>query len=97
MAKQMSNEVDNKNKNTPDPDRKLRIGYISQDYKVHPVGFLIRPIMEFHNRDNVEVFAYGKVSLEDPITTQIKGVVDHYREIYVKSDEEIVQIIVETM
>jgi len=80
-------------KNDPDPKRKIRIGYISPDLKTHPVGLLIRPIIEFHNRDNVEVFSYGKVSLDDAITQQIKNVSDHYRGIYGFSGEKIVKTI----
>lgn len=80
--------------NDPNPERKLRIGYISPDFEVHPVGFLIRPIMEFHNRDNVEVFAYGNVPLDDAITRQIRNASDHYLGIYGYSKQKIVDTII---
>ena len=82
-------------KNNPDPARKIRIGYISPDFRIHPVGFLIRPIMEFHNRADVEVFAYGKVSLDDSITRQIRNAADHYRGINNFSEEKTVKTILE--
>ena len=81
--------------NDPEPERKIRIGYISPDFRIHPVGFLIRPIMECHDRENVEVFAYGRVALDDALTRQIKKAADHYRGIYSLSEEERVEQILE--
>lgn len=36
----------------------LRIGYLSSDFREHAVGYLMTEVLELHNRDEVEVFAY---------------------------------------
>lgn len=37
--------------------RRLRVGYLSCDFRMHAVGMLAAPLLENHNRDKVEVFA----------------------------------------
>lgn len=39
--------------------RKLRLGYMSSDLADHPVGFVIAELIERHDRDRLEVFAYS--------------------------------------
>ena len=67
--------------NVPDPGRKLRIGYISPDFCAHPVGFFFEPLLESHNRSEVEVYGYGNVAFPDGVTEQFKNKFDHYRNI----------------
>ncbi len=47
-----------------DPDRRLRIGYLSSDYRDHPVAHLLGGLFERHDRSVVEVIAYSH-GLED--------------------------------
>jgi predicted O-linked N-acetylglucosamine transferase (SPINDLY family) len=44
---------------TPKPKSKLRIGYLSADFRRHPVASLIAELFEFHDRQAVEVCAYS--------------------------------------
>lgn len=39
--------------------RKLRVGYLSSDLGEHPVGYVIAELIERHDRDKFEVFAYA--------------------------------------
>ena len=39
----------------PDPNRPLKVGYLSPDYCNHPVGHFMAPIFSGHNRSQVEV------------------------------------------
>jgi predicted O-linked N-acetylglucosamine transferase (SPINDLY family) len=45
----------------PGPYRheRLRVGYFSADFRDHPVGHLVAPLAESHDRSRVEVFAYS--------------------------------------
>lgn len=53
---------------TPLNGRKLRVGYISGDFKVHPVGLFLRDIFAHHNSDRVEIFVYNTdVKNENPV------------------------------
>jgi protein O-GlcNAc transferase len=38
---------------------KLRIGYLSGDFRLHPLAFLITELIELHDRSQFEVFAYS--------------------------------------
>lgn len=62
-----------------DPDRKLRIGYLSGDFRTHSQAGLLRTLLEHHDRERVEVFAYASVGRPDATTDTLKGLADHWR------------------
>ncbi len=39
--------------------KRLRIGYLSMDFRVHPMAFLIQSVFKLHDRARVELFAYS--------------------------------------
>ncbi|MEE8336888.1 MAG: tetratricopeptide repeat protein [Dehalococcoidia bacterium] len=41
-----------------DPDRRLRIGYVTPGLGGHSVGYFLRPLLEAHDREAVEVTTY---------------------------------------
>src|SRR5262249_24053175 len=47
------------------PDRRLRIGYVSGDFQRHVLAHFIEPIFAHHDSQEVEVFAYSDVALPD--------------------------------
>ena len=63
--------------NDPSPDRRLRIGYVSPDFREHPVGHFMEPLIRGHNRTNVDIFCYSNALRSDAITRQIKAAADH--------------------
>lgn len=42
------------------PDRRLRVGYVSPDWREHPVGRLSEALLRHHDRDRFEVFCYSR-------------------------------------
>lgn len=54
--------------NTRDPDRRLRIGYSSSDFRRHSVAFFLEPILERHSRAEFELFCYSDVMRPDSLT-----------------------------
>ncbi|MBW8015686.1 MAG: hypothetical protein FVQ82_05830 [Planctomycetes bacterium] len=80
-------------KNDRDPDRKLRIGYISPDFRAHPVGLLIKPILDNHNRSDFEIFGYGSVGCWDHFTKTLETRFDHYRNIMGIEDMKVVEMV----
>jgi predicted O-linked N-acetylglucosamine transferase (SPINDLY family) len=64
-----------------DPKRKLRIGYVSPDFKRHSVAFFALPLMEARNRDATEVFCYSNTSTTDAITVRFQQSADHWRSV----------------
>ncbi|MBM3526072.1 MAG: hypothetical protein FJX57_24240, partial [Alphaproteobacteria bacterium] len=47
---------------------RLRIGYVSPDFRRHSVAFFLRPLLEAHDRDRVEVFLYSTGTQSDDYT-----------------------------
>lgn len=78
--------------NDRNPDRKLRIGYVSPDFRKHAVSYFLSPIYK-HDKDNFELFAYSKVDTEDAVTEDIKKYFDHWRDIKFTIDEEAADMI----
>ena len=66
--------------NNPDPGRKIRVGYVSPDFWMHPVARFMLPILEHHDRDGFEVFAYSSRHLKDGFTEECASRTDHWRE-----------------
>ena len=46
--------------NSPDPERRLKIGYVSADMRQHPVGFFFLPVISNVDRKQFEVFLLCK-------------------------------------
>ncbi|HYB08545.1 MAG TPA: tetratricopeptide repeat protein [Alphaproteobacteria bacterium] len=64
-----------------EPDRRLRIGYLSPDFRGHSVYFFLEPLLAAHDREKVEVFCYSNVKWPDRFTARLESIVDHWRAI----------------
>ncbi|MDD0843882.1 O-linked N-acetylglucosamine transferase family protein [Pseudomonas sp. Gutcm_11s] len=73
------------------PKRRLRIGYISPDFRHHVCALFIEPLMRNHDHAQVEVFAYSLVRLEDQVTERFMGYADHWRHCVGLSNELIAE------
>ncbi|MGA2585389.1 MAG: tetratricopeptide repeat protein [Tepidisphaeraceae bacterium] len=82
-----------KHANDPSPDRKLRIGYVSPDFRGHVVGWNILPLLRHHDRNSFETYCYSNVAQPDPLTEIIRGQSDHWRDIRQMNDEQAAQLI----
>ena len=65
--------------NRRDPDRRLRIGLLSADFRSHPVGrFLAGPLAAV-DRHGFDVIAYASQTTADGMTVQLRGLLDGWR------------------
>ena len=69
------------------PDRRLKIGYASPDFRDHPVGRFVVPLLEHHDHEHYEIFCYSGVKAPDELTARIRGYADQWRNIVSLSDE----------
>lgn len=67
--------------NSRDPARRLRVGYLSPDFRLHSAAFFVEPILAGHDRTHFEVFAYSDVSRPDDVSARLESVADHWRDI----------------
>jgi predicted O-linked N-acetylglucosamine transferase (SPINDLY family) len=79
--------------NSPDPNRRLRIGYVSPDFRTHSVSYFIEPILAHHDTRQVEVYCYSQTQQTDDTTKRLKNCARHWREIQGRSDAEAVDMI----
>lgn len=65
--------------NARDPERKLRVGYVSGDFHYHAVSTFLLPLLERHDRSRFETHCYSISDVADPVTRRIVDSVDHWR------------------
>ncbi|MHA1108204.1 MAG: tetratricopeptide repeat protein, partial [Alphaproteobacteria bacterium] len=66
--------------NDRDPDRRLRIGYVSPDFRNHAVSHFVEPLFAAHDRESFELFAYAQVAVSDETSDRIRQSVDGWRQ-----------------
>ena len=64
--------------NNPEPNRRLRVGYVSPDFRFCSARHFLEPLLANHDKSAVEVFAYAQLAVEDEMTAVYKGYVDHW-------------------
>lgn len=64
--------------NLPGPERRLRVGYVSPDFRRHSARHFIEPLLAHHDKEQVEVFAYAEVMVEDEHSARFRDQVDHW-------------------
>jgi protein O-GlcNAc transferase len=75
--------------NDRDAGRRLRIGYVSPDFRLHSVAYFLEPLLKAHDRQVVEVFCYAEVLRPDMVTAHLQGLADHWRPTVALSDDEL--------
>lgn len=79
--------------NTPGRERRLRIGYLSADFRTHPVAFFFGPILDGHDRQQVECYCYADVWWPDAVTEKLQALADCWRDIHRLSDEQVAAMV----
>jgi len=68
---------------------RLKIGYVSSDFREHAVGFGMSEVVELHDRSRYEVHAYYcGIAREDETRARIRAGVDRWTDISTLSDDE---------
>jgi protein O-GlcNAc transferase len=75
--------------NRPDPQRRLKIGYVSGDFRQHPVGLFLRPVLEQHDRARHEVHCYSNHRTVDYMTRLLQQTVEHWHSITTETDADV--------
>jgi predicted O-linked N-acetylglucosamine transferase (SPINDLY family) len=68
--------------------RRMRVGYLSGDFREHVVSYFIEPLFQNHDKSRVEVFAYSALSKADDTTLRLRAMCDHWRDVSELSDED---------
>jgi len=64
-----------------DPERKLKLGYVSGDFRGHPVGIYLTAVLPHHDRTRFHVTCYSNSRQRDGITERLIPAADRWVEI----------------
>jgi protein O-GlcNAc transferase len=76
-------------RNTKLPDRRLRVGYISNNFRSQAVSLFVLPILQHHDREQVEIYCYSDIAVPDAVTARFRGYANHWRDSSLMNDEQL--------
>jgi protein O-GlcNAc transferase len=79
--------------NIPDPERRLRIGYVSPDFREHVDSFFTVPLLSNHDHRQFEIVCYAQVTHPDAMTERLRGYADVWRSILGLSDQHVADMV----
>jgi len=71
-----------------DPERRLKIGYLSPEFGSQAATLYFQPILELHDRSQVELFGYHVRPQTDPQARAQAALMDHWRPLASGSDRQ---------
>jgi protein O-GlcNAc transferase len=74
-------------------DRRLRIGYVSPDFRDHAESFFTVPLLAAHDHENSEIYCYADVARPDAVTARLRSLADVWRDIAGLTDERVAGLI----
>lgn len=78
------------------PDKKLRVGYVSADFRRHSLANFIEPLLANYDRDCFDVFCYHNSKKKaDEVTHRLRGYASQWRDIAGLSDEAAARLVVQ--
>lgn len=77
--------------NEPDPSRRLKVGYVSPDFRNHSVAWFLEPVLRSHGRGNFELHAYYTHARSDAVTERLRGRFDNWTEAKGLTDEALAE------
>ena len=88
-----SNYQSNKKIELINQNKKIKIGYISADFRNHPVSLLLARVIELHDKSKFEIYAYSLEREEDEMTIRLKNAFDKFTYIGDLMDYEAINLI----
>lgn len=88
LASQMPRHLNDRS-----PERRLRIGYVSPDFRGHALAAYMAPMLAAHDRGVVEVFCYSDTARPDAMTQTLCSRADSWRDTSALSDAQLAQAI----
>lgn len=72
---------------------RLRIGYLSPDFKGHATTVFFEPLLKHHDHRAFECFGYAEVPDSDPVTQRLQAAFDHFRFTQGLSDYQVAELV----
>jgi protein O-GlcNAc transferase len=75
------------------PDRRLKVGYLSPDFREHCQALFTVPLLSHHDRAVLEVYCYSSAERPDPLTRRIAEYADGWRDVRALDDAQLCRAI----
>jgi predicted O-linked N-acetylglucosamine transferase (SPINDLY family) len=79
--------------NDPDPNRRIKIGYVSPDFREHVIGQNLLPLILNHDKKQFEVFLYHTLPHPDAVSGQFEAAADHWKSLLNLDDAQAAELI----
>jgi predicted O-linked N-acetylglucosamine transferase (SPINDLY family) len=79
----------------PRGDRRLRVGYVSADFRGHSVAFFIAPVLRHHDRGRFEIVCYDNWPRPDDTTASLRPLVDRWRPVHALDDDALERLVLD--
>lgn len=79
--------------NPADPERPLRVGFVSGDLRNHPVAAFLEPALRHLQGRPFQLYAYSNYPKEDEVSSRLRSYLHQWRNIYPLDDETAAQLI----
>jgi protein O-GlcNAc transferase len=79
--------------NERSPGRRLRVGYVSPNFRDQAEAFFTVPLLSAHDHQQFEIFCYSAVASPDALTARLRGCADVWRDIAAMTDEQAAELI----
>ena len=76
-----------------EPDRRLKIGYVSPDFRDHCQSLFTIPLLSRHDHAAFEIFCYASIKRPDDVTRRIADYADVWRDVRPLGDEALCRLI----
>jgi predicted O-linked N-acetylglucosamine transferase (SPINDLY family) len=75
------------------PDRRIRIGYLSPNFRNHPVTRFLEPILQSYDASAFEIFCYSDVAEPDAVTQRLRAGAHVWRDVLGLRDNDLAELI----
>ncbi|MDU0458554.1 MAG: glycosyltransferase [Geobacteraceae bacterium] len=72
-------------------DRRIRIGFVSSDFRTHSVSYFFEPLLKYIDNDTFETYCYSDVEKPDAVTERLKSIAKHWIEIRNREDTDVIE------
>ncbi len=79
--------------NSRDPDKVLRIGYLSPDFRTHSVVYFFEPLLAHHDASQVQAVCYADGGERDATSERLSALAPRWREVGALDDASLARMI----
>jgi predicted O-linked N-acetylglucosamine transferase (SPINDLY family) len=77
--------------NDRNPDRKLRVGFLSPDFRAHSVAYFLDPIFSEHDREKFDFVCYAELARPDETSQRLQQLTEGWRSTIGVPDDAVVR------